>query len=278
MSDAWTRIPFLPPLCRLGVAAVAVLLLASGAARALPAHPAQALAEQGLRLLHGEGIPRDTDQAVVYLCAAARKGHGTAAFELGWLYLQGRDVLRDDGLAVGWFDEADRLGEPTPARLRASLDGVTAQQPRCVDASGRDLRLDSRRRADLIVAIHELAPEYDLDPALVREVVRAESNFDTRARSHKGALGLMQLIPSTARRFGVEDPFEPLQNLRGGMAYLRWLLEYFDGDIRLTLAGYNAGEAAVRRHGGVPPYAETRAYVQRILSRYGNGFATEPLI
>ena len=89
------------------------------------------------------------------------------------------------------------------------------------------------------------------------EVVRAESNFDPRARSHKGALGLMQLIPATARRFGVDDPLEPAQNLRGGMAYLRWLLERFDGDLRLALAGYNAGEEAVERHGGVPPYAET---------------------
>ena len=124
----------------------------------------------------------------------------------------------------------------------------------------------SPRRLALLNQIG-LAPD-DLDPALVFEVVRAESNFNPRARSHKGALGLMQLIPATAKRFGVEDPFEPRQNLHGGMAYLRWLLQRFDGDLKLTLAGYNAGEAAVERHGGIPPYDETRTYVGTILSRY----------
>ena len=123
-----------------------------------------------------------------------------------------------------------------------------------------------------------MAPRFDLDPALVLEVVRAESNFDPRARSHKGALGLMQLIPATARRFGVEDPFEPSQNLRGGMAYLRWLMTRVDGDLRLALAGYNAGEAAVERHRGVPPYAETRAYVGRILRRYTRSGDRDSLI
>jgi soluble lytic murein transglycosylase-like protein len=77
------------------------------------------------------------------------------------------------------------------------------------------------------------------------------------------------LIPATAERFGVENPYDPVQNLRGGMAYLRWLLAYFQGDVRLTLAGYNAGEGAVVRHGGVPPYAETQAYVDRITRVYG---------
>jgi soluble lytic murein transglycosylase-like protein len=79
----------------------------------------------------------------------------------------------------------------------------------------------------------------------------------------------MQLIPATAQRFGVRDPFEPMQNLQGGMAYLRWLHDRFNGDLRLMLAGYNAGEAAVERYGGVPPYTETREYVRRILTRYG---------
>jgi soluble lytic murein transglycosylase-like protein len=100
-------------------------------------------------------------------------------------------------------------------------------------------------------------------------VIRAESGFDPEARSAKGALGLMQLIPATAARFGVSDPLQPLQNLRGGMAYLNWLLGQFQGDLELVLAGYNAGERAVQRYGGIPPYAETRAYVSKILKRYG---------
>ncbi len=95
-------------------------------------------------------------------------------------------------------------------------------------------------------------------------VVQVESNFDPNARSPKNAQGLMQLIPETAERFGVGDVWDPEQNLRGGMAYLRWLLDNFDGDVKLALAGYNAGEGAVQRHGGIPPFAETQDYVQRI--------------
>lgn len=249
---------------------LALLCLLVGTVPASPnAFSAGELTERGLRYLHGEGVDRDIDRAVVYLCAAARKGHAGAAYELGWLYYQGRGVQRDDGLAAAWLRESQRLGEQPPQHLVESLASVPPGHLGCIAANGLDLQLNDRRRADLMVAICELAPQYDLDPVLVLEVVRAESNFDPRARSHKGALGLMQLIPSTAHRFGVRDPFEPMQNLHGGMAYLRWLYERFDGDLRLTLAGYNAGEAAVERHGGVPPYTETREYVRRILQRYG---------
>lgn len=223
---------------------------------------------QGLQYLHGEGVARDVDRSIVYLCAAARHGDGAAAHELGWLYFQGADVGRDDALALSWFEVAERHGVSTPARTRQRLDGIAAREPACVASRGIDLELDDRRRAKLAVAIYDIAPAYDLDPALVLEVVRAESGFDPGARSAKGALGLMQLIPGTAKRFGVKNPFEPTQNLKGGMAYLRWLLQRFNGDLTLTLAGYNAGERAVERHGGVPPYPETQDYVRKILRRY----------
>lgn len=117
--------------------------------------------------------------------------------------------------------------------------------------------------------IDRLAPQYALDPALVKQVVAAESAYRADARSPKNAQGLMQLIPATAQRFGVQNPWDAEQNLRGGMAYLRWLLGQFRGDVRLALAGYNAGEGAVARHGGLPPYAETRQYVAGIIGRYG---------
>lgn len=255
-----------------------VLCVLQGSVLAAPRLAPAELTQQALRYLHAEGVERDLDRAVVYLCAAARKGHGPAAFELGWLYLQGRGMAGNEALAAAWLHEAQRLGEQPPQRLMASLPVAPEETPRCVSANGTDLQLHDARRADLVLAIHELAPQFDLDPALVLEVVRAESNFDPRARSHKGALGLMQLIPATAKRFGVKDPFEPLQNLRGGMAYLRWLLQRFDGDLALTLAGYNAGEAAVERFGGVPPYAETQAYVGQIIRRYGKQRQDEPLI
>jgi len=224
--------------------------------------------EQGLRYLHGEGVARDIDRAVVHFCAGAARHDADAAFELGWLYLQGRGVGRNESLAVGWFDRARALGAQLPPALMSRLEAVEASDPACIASDGHDLGLSSRRRADFAVTIFKLAPAYGLDPKFVLEVVRAESNFDPRALSHKGAQGLMQLIPETARRFGVADPYEPIQNLHGGMAYLRWLLDHFDGDIELALAGYNAGERAVKRYGGVPPFTETRDYVRRILQRY----------
>jgi hypothetical protein len=126
---------------------------------------------------------------------------------------------------------------------------------------------------DIARLVHKLAPEYALSPALVLALVEVESGFDPKARSPKRAQGLMQLVPATAERFGVGNVWDPEQNLRGGMAYLRWLLDRFDGDVALALAGYNAGERAVERHGGIPPYAETRAYVRKVMSRIGKGTA-----
>ena len=108
-------------------------------------------------------------------------------------------------------------------------------------------------------------PHLALWPGLAIAVIRAESNFDPQAVSPKNAQGLMQLIPETAARFNVKQPLDPEQNIRGGLAYLRWLLAYFKGDVPLAVAAYNAGEGAVDRHRGVPPYPETQGYVRRIL-------------
>lgn len=110
------------------------------------------------------------------------------------------------------------------------------------------------------------ADAYALDPKLIEAVAWRESRFRPEARSDKGAIGVMQLMPGTARDLGV-DPFDPAQNIRGGAMYLRRMLSEFGGDVRLALAAYNAGPAAVRKHGGVPPYAETQAYVSSILGR-----------
>src|SRR5439155_10468051 len=114
-----------------------------------------------------------------------------------------------------------------------------------------------------------VAPDFRLSPDLVLAVMAAESNFDPLAVSPKNAQGLMQLTPDTAARFRVRRLTDPAQNIRGGMAYLRWLLAYFEGDLALVLAAYNAGERAVERYRGVPPFAETRAYVQRVLRGVG---------
>jgi soluble lytic murein transglycosylase-like protein len=116
--------------------------------------------------------------------------------------------------------------------------------------------------------IDSVAAAQDVPPKLVRAVIKVESNYQERARSPKGAMGLMQLMPETARRFSVADPYNPRQNIEGGIKYLRTLLERFP-TIGLALAAYNAGEAAVDRFRGIPPYAETQNYVQRILYLFG---------
>ncbi len=115
-------------------------------------------------------------------------------------------------------------------------------------------------RAEIAAA----AREFGVEEAIVRAIIHAESAFNPAALSHAGAQGLMQLMPPTARRFGVTDSYDATQNIRGGVQYLAWLLRRFNGDLTLAAAGYNAGEGAVDRHKGVPPYSETQRYVQRV--------------
>lgn len=116
--------------------------------------------------------------------------------------------------------------------------------------------------------IRNAATLYQIPEALVRAVIMVESNFDPRSVSHAGAQGLMQLMPETAARMEVHDSFDPRQNIFGGVRYLRILANLFNGDLELTIAGYNAGEGAVMRHGGIPPYEETQDYVVKVLTYY----------
>ncbi len=116
--------------------------------------------------------------------------------------------------------------------------------------------------------IDEAARLYQLPPQFIRAVVKVESNFHYDVVSRAGAMGLMQLMPRTARSMGVRDPFDPRQNILGGTRYLRILANRFDGDLVRTVAAYNAGEGAVERYGGIPPYAETQRYVPRVLRHY----------
>ncbi len=130
-----------------------------------------------------------------------------------------------------------------------------------------NLNSDDRRRYTAVVA--QIARRNGVDPKLVDAVISAESAYNPDAVSSAGAMGLMQLMPATARRFGVSDPFDPTANIRGGVRYLHWLLDKFNNNVVLALAGYNAGENAVINHDyTVPPYAETRTYVTRVLQFY----------
>jgi len=115
--------------------------------------------------------------------------------------------------------------------------------------------------------IEAASDAHGLNPALVTAMIQVESNFNPYAVSHKGACGLLQLIPATAERFGVKDIFDPEQNVTGGVRYMRWLMDRFDNQTEFALAAYNAGEGVVTRYNGIPPYRETEAYVRKVMSK-----------
>ena len=125
---------------------------------------------------------------------------------------------------------------------------------------------------DLDLIIYRAGGRHGIDPRFIHAVIWQESKYKSKALSHAGAQGLMQLMPATARRFGCSDPQDMASNVEAGTKYLRWLLKRFNGDVALTLAGYNAGEGAVDKYHGVPPYSETQNYVRKIVANYGKTF------
>ena len=144
---------------------------------------------------------------------------------------------------------------------------ISASKPRGgSDLSWLSKRHDRRSQYDPI--IERYAARYGVDATLVRAVIQVESNFNPLCVSHKGARGLMQLMPETARRFGVKNIHDPEQNIHGGVKYLSYLMRLFNEDMPRVLAGYNAGENAVLKYGGIPPYEETSTYVTRALTVY----------
>lgn len=148
----------------------------------------------------------------------------------------------------------------TPAAERKPAAGLA----RLTDGA----RLRQRRQA-YRAQVADMALALRLDSALLHAVITAESGYNPKARSDKGAMGLMQLMPETARRYCVKDPYDPAQNLRGGSQYLRDLLKRYNNDVRLALAAYNAGEGAVAKHGNrIPPYPETQDYVPKVMGLY----------
>jgi len=230
------------------------------------------LTKWGRRYERGEKVRRNIDHAIRLYCKAAKKGHAPAQYYLGWLYAYRDGVRRDEALAAAWLSKAADSNHPQARNTLKLLRTKKKSSAQCLLSDGLPIGIKQRYATNpantrIVNMVCKLAPEYRLDPNLVLAVVEVESNFDPKALSPKNAQGLMQLIPETAQRFGVKDVWDPEQNLRGGMAYLRWLLDHFNGDVKMALAGYNAGEGAVRSHRGVPPYNETRAYVKRIARR-----------
>lgn len=206
----------------------ALILVAALAASALPAGAGSVVYFEDGRAMEVERVEPDGDLVYLHL-----DGGGELAFPA-------QRVAR-----------VEPLPDPPPP-IRAAAAASRHEPWR--DEAGPFAELIGRASA-----------RHALDPALLTAMAAVESAFDERAVSPKGAGGLLQLMPDTAARFGVSDVFDPEQNVEGGARYMRWLLERFDGDTRLALAGYNAGEGAVDRHDGVPPYRETRDYVARVL-------------
>ncbi|HVY47059.1 MAG TPA: lytic transglycosylase domain-containing protein [Minicystis sp.] len=164
-------------------------------------------------------------------------------------------------------DPRARLLVKTPAR-RA--------RPGVVPVPPSDASVDRFTRYD--EWIRQAAILYQIPPELIRAVMKVESDYDARAVSHTGAQGLMQLMPETAVRMQVRDPFDPRENIFGGTRYLRVLANMFNGDLELTIAGYNAGEAAVVRYAGIPPYEETQQYVTKVVAYYRSYRATRDVV
>jgi len=240
----------------------------------------RSLFEQARAYENGEGVRRDPMLAANLYCEAARQGDRDAQYNLGWMYANGRGVPRHDGRALFLFQAAAEQGIDTARRLADKLADVQAEMPDCMrepEPLPVDVHLASWTPVDYALIaprniyklVQQLAPRFKVEPQLALSIIAAESNFDPQAVSAKNAQGLMQLIPETSARFNVKNAFDPAQNIRGGLTYLRWLLAYFQGDVALVAAAYNAGEGTVERYKGVPPYLETRNYVKRVLRSFG---------
>ena len=238
------------------------------------------LVEQALAYEHGEGVPRDPERAAELYCEAVRSGNAEAMYSLGWMYANGRGVPRDDGYAATLFEMAIVKGHAGAEKARRMVGDYSGAVPECLKLrpvewaftirdnwdSQKYLASLPERKKRVVELVTTLAPRFSIEPRLALAIATTESNFDAKAVSPKSAMGVMQLIPETASRFNVKDSFDPVENIKGGLAYLRWLLCYYRGDVALAVAGYNAGEGAVDRYRGVPPYKETQNYVRRILT------------
>ena len=229
-----------------------------------------ALVAQARAHEHGEGVQKDVMRAIKLYCEAARAGNAEAQFSLGWIYANGRGVRRDEMLAASFFTMAAKQGHDHAARMLRFVGDAGTELPDCLrdepvpqKAEGAQAAVEplpefipvTPAQKHAVELVNRLAPAFGINPRLALAVIRAESNFDPTARSPKNAQGLMQLIPETAARFNVSRPFDSLQNVRGGLAYLRWLLAYFQGNVKLVAAAYNAGEKVV---GPVSAYLHTQ--------------------
>jgi Transglycosylase SLT domain/Sel1 repeat len=238
------------------------------------------LRDEASRYELGNGVPRDGERAAASYCEAARLGDIDSQFRLGWMYMNGTVVGVSYSRAAFFFQIAAEQGSEQARSMLRVVGGPSDDIPECMRppapttpaASPKVMPLPELRIGappHIVSLVEKIASEYGVKPALALAVIEAESRFDVAALSTRNAKGLMQLTPDTVLRFNVRNPYDPAQNIRGGIVYLRWLLAYFEGDVSLVAAAYNAGEGTVDRYRGVPPYLETRGYVARIIQSVG---------
>lgn len=282
---------------QLSGALFALLVMATGGVRAEPAHHEQEtfnneppvirdLLERAALAERDTQNPEGDWQAAKLYCAASRYGSAEGQYRLGMLYAVGNGVPINRDLAAAMFATASMQGHHESQKMLETVELGVLDLPPCVvaevdpekgtpEAMVANAAEIDRYIADLpnnkrwvLRLVDTIATWYKVDPKLVLSIISVESDFATVAQSNKQAQGLMQLIPATAERFNVKNAFDASQNIKGGVAYLRWLLAYFEGDVALAVAAYNAGEGAVNKYKGVPPFAETRQYVKKVQARY----------
>lgn len=217
---------------------------------------AEAQYRLGMQYAFGKGVPENREQAAALFQIAAHQGHAEALNMLETINLQQAERLPPCVLA-----------EVVPEKLPPRISLVAAGEPEVTRIQLYVENLPKSRRW-VVEMVRSLSTWYGIDPNFALSVIAVESNFSPEALSNKQAMGLMQLIPATAERFNVKNAFDATQNIKGGLKYLRWLLAYYRGNTELVAAAYNAGERAVDRYKGVPPYPETRNYVKRVMEFY----------
>jgi hypothetical protein len=234
------------------------------------------------------GTPGYYAEAFAYHCRAAIAGNANAQYVLGWLYANGRGVSKDDSMAALLFAKAAEQGHPLAQEMLADFPASSSRPdlptcpvpdpPTSVVSTPTSQMAQAGQQAEtaevfyskgpIFRLVDKLAPRYQIDTNLAMAFIAVESGFDVQATSPKNAQGLMQLIPETAKRFRVKNAYNAEDNIKGGLAYLQWLLAFFKGNVQLVAAAYNSGEQTVEKYKGIPPYPETQNYVQKIVMLY----------